>query len=582
MSEVIAVWDSFDGGHWGNLGPIKAQPNQWGGQNIIVDEQGRLAPVSNVVSLVVNNTPSTGQMIGMFWAWGSDGRVYYLQNRSGSTTTSIVYRYTPDPSASSCPITTVSVIPFLSSSAPDWALVADELYMTLYSNRTYRIAITGNTTTSLAGTYGNAPAGRAIALYGERLVVGGVKDARFGNVPNRIVFSGDDTNNNPTDRTAWETLNYFDVGPPDAVITGLYATRDYLTVVMADQTVWTVTGVLGSSAIARRMNGYAKGSGAVDVFSPSHGMVDPSQTKVWMFDHATNGMMRFNGASVTRIPNVGSPRNDRTQTAVAFGDVVPLGGPDEFAALGVELGAEAVASPNSSRSPLIVLRKANAAAVVRMFADVGVQMSPFGSNRMVSNDRSQLVLCTDDGSLDTKPTFAYWYAGSPQWDQSVTFSASGSASDVPYYASGNLDGGAAVVRLPYKRPQKSNIEWDIDGFLVDFIPRPFAASSSGFDLGTTTSAQAVTITGYAIGDGIPAYSRTAASATSSGVYSSSAISWSSTFGAGASDIWPNVRTAFFPARLPRVRAARVVLSTVKDARIVSVTLLGKQVPGRTL
>ena len=580
MSEVIAVWDTFDGGHWGNIGPIKAQPNQWGGQNVTVDGQGRLAPVSNFVSLTVANTPSTGQLMGMFWAWGSDGRVYYVQNRTGSTTTSIVYRFSPDPTASNT-ITTVTTLTYLSSVAPDWALVADELYMTLYSNKTYRIAISGNTTSALAGTYGNAPAGRCIALYGERLVVGGVKDARFGNVPNRIVFSGDDTNNNPVDRTAWETLNYFDVGPPDAVITGLYATRDYLTVVMADQTVYTVTGVLGSTAVARRMNGYAKGSGAIESFAPSHGVVDPSQTKVWMFDHATNGVQRFNGASTSRLPGVGRPRQDRAQSTVPYGDLVALGGSDEFLAFGVEVGAEGGSKANRASTPLTLVRKNSMNSIVKMFSDVNTGFNGFGPNRVVANDRAQVVICTDDGGLDTNPKFEYWYAGAPQWDGSVLFSGGDQADDVPYYASGGLSQGSSL-QFPYKRPQKTNIEWEIDGFLVDFIPRPADASNYGWDLGSTTSTNTVVITGYAVGDGIPAFSRSAASATSSGVYSTSALTWSSTYGAGASDIWPNVRTAFFPARMSRVRAARVVLSSVKDARIVSVTLMGKQVPGRTV
>jgi hypothetical protein len=338
MAELLATWDQFSGGHWGSVGPRAPKDNQFGGANMMLTRSGGVAPVTASRWLEMSNA-SNGAVWGMFYAWGVDGRIYYLQQTAATTFT--VYRFTPDPSIGTFTQQSCGTIGGVAAYDADFVAVGSTVYMTVYGDETYDVNSDAATTTKLTGSYGDAPAGRAICLYGDRLLIGGVNDNRFGEVPNRIVFSGDDTNNDPTDRTAWESGNYFDIGADNAFITALLPIRDYLVVMTADQQVWVVTGVPGVNATARRVYGFHKGSGAVDAFQASHCAVDPSQIRIWFFDHTYRAPSRFNGATVARTPEFGTPTSDRVATAALDGPLTMLGGPDEFLSNGISLGRSA-------------------------------------------------------------------------------------------------------------------------------------------------------------------------------------------------------------------------------------------------
>lgn len=338
MPEVLVTWDDFTGGHWGSKGPRAAGDNQWGGANMLATRDGGITPITASRWLELSS-PTTGTVWGMFYAWGVDGRIYYLQQTAPTTFT--VYAFTPDPTAGAISQQSIGTITGTATQDPDWVAVGSTIYMTVYGNATYAINTEAGSLAELTGSYGDAAAGRAICLYGDRLLVGGVSDSRFGTVPNRIVFSGDDTNNDPTDRTEWETLNYFDIGADNAQITALLPIRDYLVVMTSDQQVWVVTGTPGVNASARRVYGYHKGSGAVENFQPSHVAVDPSQIRIWFYDHTYRSASRFNGATVSRTPEYGTPTSDRVATANLEGPLCMLGGPDEFIVNGVALSRAA-------------------------------------------------------------------------------------------------------------------------------------------------------------------------------------------------------------------------------------------------
>jgi len=329
MPEVLASWDDFRGGHWGNAGPRNAQETQWGGSNMVLARDGTLIPVCASRWLQLGSTVA-GKVWGMFWAWGADGRLYYVQQRGTQTSQSTVFRFSPDIDTLPNVLSTTSTLAFVPTTDPDWVESGTTLYVTMYGGSTYSINTATNAMVVLTGSYGAAPAGRCIALYGERLVVGGIS----GNT-NRLFFSGDDTGLNPTLRTAWESLNYYDVGTDGDVIVGLYNLRDYLVVVLDDQSIYLVNGVLGTNASFRRVYGFNKGSGGLTAFLPMHGAVDPSQTKVWMFDHANRVPVRFNGASLNRVPQFGAPHESRTGTDLVEGALTMIGGPDEFVVHGV-------------------------------------------------------------------------------------------------------------------------------------------------------------------------------------------------------------------------------------------------------
>lgn len=331
-STVLGVWENFNG-HWGNKGPELAASNQFGGVNMVVTETGGIMPMSASRELNIIN-PNVGQVYGQFWAWGADGRVYYLISTTGAPQ---VWRYTPDPvneitQAQVTGTITASTVPYM----PDWVGIGASVYMTVHGNKTYKIDTAAGTLTVLTGgTYGNAPAGRCIAQYGERLVIGGISDSRFGVYPNRICFSGDDTGNDPTDTTAWETLNYFDLGADQTPITALLPARDHLIVILEDQQVYLITGVLGTNAIARRIYGFHKGSGAITAFAPNNAAVDPDQSRVWMYDHTQRSPATLTGAQFQKVPGWGAPHADRTGSDILEGSMTMIGGPDEYLMYGV-------------------------------------------------------------------------------------------------------------------------------------------------------------------------------------------------------------------------------------------------------
>lgn len=350
MSETLARWDNWSGGHWGNSGPLRAGTNQWGGVNMVHGPDGSLAVVST--SRIIPADLQNGTVWGMFWAWGIDGRVYFLQQLSPT-----LFKVFAMPVAFDGAVTVqdYGAITGVASVDPDWVAVGSSVYMTVWGSGTYEIKTSEGNMTLLTGSYGNAPAGRAICLYGERLLIGGVNDLRFGNRPNRIVFSGDDTGNDPTNRNAWETLNYFDVGADDALITALLPIRDYLVIISNDQQIWVMTGVPGVNATVRRVYGFHKGSGAVENFQPGHAAVDPSQIRVWFYDHTYRSVARFNGATVLRSSNFGTPTTDRAGTTGGNGPVVMIGGPDELVAHGIVLGRNAGGQFTADRLTLLRL-----------------------------------------------------------------------------------------------------------------------------------------------------------------------------------------------------------------------------------
>lgn len=349
MAEVLATWDNFKGGHWGAKGPRNAGDAQYGGVNMVLSRDGGLVPTCASRWLQISN-PTNGGVWGMFYAWGIDGLVYYLQQTSG--TTFEVRRFNPDPTA---PVAQelFGSIAGVAYYDPDWTAIGNILYMTVYSDKTYAINTGAGTMAKVTGSYGDAPAGRCMCLYGERLLIGGVKDSRFGDHPNRIHFSGDDTGNDPTNRDAWESLNYFDIGADNSFIVALLPIRDYLVAMTQDQQIWVITGTPGTNAQARRVYGFHKGSGAVEYFQPSHAAVDPSQIRVWFFDHTYRAPSRFNGATVSRTPEFGTPTSDRIAEDSQKGPIAMLGGPDEYIINNVALSrAAGIDTINESLSML--------------------------------------------------------------------------------------------------------------------------------------------------------------------------------------------------------------------------------------
>lgn len=318
--QVLARWDDFHGGHWGIAGGSGAAKNQWGGMNMAVTRRGGIAPVSQSYLYDVN--AASGKVWGMWWGWGIDGLLYFLQTKAGPAYE--VRRFDPsDPTAVAITVTDVGATTGAPTYTPDWVGAGGLIYMTSWGDLTYAITPGGPSMTKLTGGSGDAPAGRAICVYGDRMMVGGISDARFGTHASRIVYSG------AADFTDWNALSFFDVGGDGKQVRGLYPMRDQLVIVLEDGQVWVYTGTPGVNDRLRRYHGFDQGAGALGAFVPQNGAVDPAQNRVWLYDHANRAITRFNGASVARIPGFGAPSSNRTMSGQTQGALTVLGGPDE-------------------------------------------------------------------------------------------------------------------------------------------------------------------------------------------------------------------------------------------------------------
>lgn len=324
---VLDKIDDFSGGHWGTLGPVKATGNQWGGYNVALTRRGGIAPVS--ASRRLTTDAVTGQVFGMRYAWGLDGFVYFVQDISG---TAYVKRF--DPSAPGASITVENVGTIADPTVtPDWSIAGGYLYLTIYGQLTYKIDPDAPSATALTGSSGNAPAGRAVAVYGERMLIGGISDARFGTYPSRVVYS------EAADFTDWPSLNFFDVGGDGRQVRAIVPVRDQCLIVLEDGQVWQLTGVPGVDSGLRRVHGFDRAAGALSAFEAQHIVIDPTQAKAWLYDHSTRNVARYVGNAVTRLPGFGAPSSNRTMAGEAQGQIVSIGGPDEVFVVKVALPA---------------------------------------------------------------------------------------------------------------------------------------------------------------------------------------------------------------------------------------------------
>lgn len=313
----LARVEDFSGGHWGVLGATKAKKGQWGGTNMAVTRRGGLAPVSAARRYTTN--AETGRVWGMRYAWGLDGLLYFVQDDAEA---GVVRRFNPaDPDASititdvgSCGLPTV---------VPDWTIAAEFLYLTVFGQATYEINPSGPSVNEVTGGAGDAPAGRAICIYGDQMLVGGISDARFGVFPSRIVYS------NFADFTDWQDTAFLDVGGDGRQIRALVPMRDALLIVLEDGQLWVLQGVPGVNERLRRYHGFDRSAGAINAVLPQHVAVDPAQNKAWVYDHSIRAPARFNGASLNRIPGFGAVASTRTMVDEDQGNLAVIGGPDE-------------------------------------------------------------------------------------------------------------------------------------------------------------------------------------------------------------------------------------------------------------
>lgn len=316
----LARFDDFSAGHWGAAGAHGAKAEAWGGRNVMLTRDGRLAPASASRALQFANL-AVGEIVALHWAWGVDGRIYFLQDVVGAATYQ-VRRFTVDLES---PMTISNVgapIP-APTRALDWTDFGGKIYMTSWSDATYEIDPVAPSITAMTAAPGAVPGGRALEAHGERLMIAGVDDARFGTQGNRVCYS------EPGDVSNFPSDNFFDVGAANTEIGGLYALNDTLVIVLSDQQIWTFRGVPGGVSNLRRAYGFHAGAGGSSGFQPSDGAVDPSQVRLWIYDHGTRALARFSGTQFARVPGFGVATSTREEVTEITGGVASIGGPDE-------------------------------------------------------------------------------------------------------------------------------------------------------------------------------------------------------------------------------------------------------------
>lgn len=318
--QKIARFDDFSAGHWGAVGARGSKPQAWGGKNVALTRDGRLAPVSASRKITFDNL-GAGQILANHWAWGVDGQVYILQKLPGLTTAQL--RRFPLNFDGATHLSDIGTPIQAPTRAPDWTEFGGFIYLSLYGAKTYKIDPVGPSMSILTAAPGNAPGGRSLISHGERLMIGGVSDGRFGSHGNRVCYSEPgDVGNFPDD-------NFFDVGAANTEIGGLYALNDTLVIVLSDQQIWTFRGVPGGVSNLRRAYGFHAGAGGTHGFDPSDGAVDPSQVRLWIYDHGTRGPARFSGTQYVRVPGFGVPTSLRETVTDQTGGIAAIGGPDE-------------------------------------------------------------------------------------------------------------------------------------------------------------------------------------------------------------------------------------------------------------
>lgn len=319
---LLVRYDDFSGGHYGAVGARRCDKNQWGGRNMVLSRSGAVVTASASRPLQFENL-AKGRIRGIHWAWGVDGLVYFVQDDLDSPGVSKVRRFEVDPEVV-ITIEDVGDIP-VPARRPAWCDLGGDIYLSSWSDATYRITVSAPSLAALTSGEGPAPGARALAAYGERLYYGGLDDARFnGNRGNRIAYS------DPADFGTVPDLSFFDAGADNIECGALVPMADQLVIILEDQEMWVFRGTPGGASTLRRAYGHHRGSAGIRIFENDHAIADPSQARVWFYDHVVRGPASFNGAQVSRNTAFGAVSPDRTGTDRIEGNTTLVGGPGDF------------------------------------------------------------------------------------------------------------------------------------------------------------------------------------------------------------------------------------------------------------
>lgn len=257
------VYRDFSKGHFGTLGIFAAPEGTFFGKNVIRSREGVLHPRPGTEVY-----PTAGSSVGEVHALGWNGvagrDVWVLINQT-------VFHRDGASLASGWTAATGTITAEPNEQCPFWEVRPGITYILVPGQGLWKLDLTSapGALTQVAAVTADM-AGRALAVWGERLFIGGWDPGR------RVYYS------EPGDFETWPAANFFDVGPASQVRV-LIAQRQHLAVALQDGSWYVMTGSTPATGTIRSVIG-------------------PQGT--WHF--WTNSAVRTNDDMIWMVPNQGT------------------------------------------------------------------------------------------------------------------------------------------------------------------------------------------------------------------------------------------------------------------------------------
>ena len=274
--QVIASYSDFQGGEYGGVASRRAPKGSFSATNMLRYRDGSVGPRAGLQALGITGLPS-GRVWMLAWPTLYGRLAYVVVDR---------YLYSFDPSTSAA----ATLLGDLGGRPTRWIdhqAAGGKLYLTSWGQGTWVYTPATATFVALSGASGPAPTGRAIALYGERLLIGGDPT-----VPARVWYS------DASVFTSWPSTNFFDVSGEAVEVRGVYLMRDFGVIVAADTSIYVLTGTPGSTAQLRRVVSYPEANVELGGFQPQRGAMDLASRRLWFTAQHVPAPGRFNGAAI--------------------------------------------------------------------------------------------------------------------------------------------------------------------------------------------------------------------------------------------------------------------------------------------
>lgn len=360
MTSTHISFESFEGGERGLFDDFKPIPSSFRAVNLLKNMAGELM----VRPGLQNITPSGYATTGKVWAFGATSHTnanrFFVQGTAvktfvdgGTSLQSVVATLDSTP-AEACPY-----------------VEGDFIYFSNRGDGIYKLdcSPTPPVLTKLTG----APGGRALAIYGSRLVTANYDDA----FPYRIRFSDEN------DFNSWPAENFIDVDNAFQ-IGGLFVQNNHLTI-MKQESFWALYGVPGVNDTLRKV---IRMNGGLNQFAGAVGYLD--EIAFHGLGMRTPGL--FNGVKAINKHNL---QYGVTTAGTPAAQIPEIG---VFAVRAMDEGFVLIDSASNQAATLL--------QDTWTYHTFGVDVSGMGTN---IGNIDNVILTTDGGGTSIIPKFYVWY-----------------------------------------------------------------------------------------------------------------------------------------------------------------------------